>query len=98
LTHPLAYCMWITEFAKQDVNESEFWIAIILKVEHRSIMRTNDHKIWVVLHPVAYFRNPYCEIDQMIYQKLNNMWIFTVSQVCDLLKFLEKNQNFLPET
>ncbi len=29
LTHPLAYCTWITEFAKQDVNESEFRIATI---------------------------------------------------------------------
>ncbi len=24
LTRPLAYCTWITEFAKQDVNESKF--------------------------------------------------------------------------
>jgi hypothetical protein len=24
LTHPLAYCTWITEFTDQDVDESEF--------------------------------------------------------------------------
>jgi hypothetical protein len=24
LTHPLAYCTWITEFTKQDVIESEY--------------------------------------------------------------------------